>query len=308
MNSQNYINQLQEILKYNNLSQEELAQQFGVTFAALNRWIQGHSVPHRARLNKIEELHKKTVYYPSIDEKEISDIIKKAQVFKTKGIKSIIKSNEKLQEDFLLEHTYNSTTIEGTTFTKREAELVIFDHQVIEDKSFIEHLEVSNHAAALREIFQKEISLNMSELLIKTINKQLLQGIREDAGEFSRHHRAIRGLNIALTHPKDIHEEMDLLISGWNSKKASKSLLDIAEFHVQFELIHPFGDGNGRVGRLLMAIQCLLQDYPPIVIENKRKKDYYDTLEYAQKKHIGPFLDFLYSELQISHQILQKYL
>lgn len=117
----------------------------------------------------------------------------------------------------------------------------------------------------------------------------------------------VRGIDVALTHPKDIPEEMGRLIKQWRSKPVRKTLREIAVFHVQFELIHPFGDGNGRVGRLAMAFQCLQEGYAPVVIENARKAEYYEVLEYAQKKSEGPFIRFLTDEMQTTHRILQKY-
>ena len=84
------------------------------------------------------------------------------------------------------------------------------------------------------------------------------------------------------------------------------TIRDIAGFHVNFELIHPFGDGNGRVGRLLMAVQCLTAGYLPLVIENEKKLEYYEVLEYAQRKSEGPFVAFLVHELERTDRLFRK--
>ena len=118
----------------------------------------------------------------------------------------------------------------------------------------------------------------------------------------------IQGVPITLTHPKDIPEEMGRLIRDWKKGSIKRTVQEIAEFHVRFELIHPFGDGNGRAGRLLMAFQCLEADYPPAVIENARKADYYEVLEYAQRKSERPFVSFLVEEMERTRKILQRYL
>ena len=306
MNSKNYIKQLKEILEKRNISQSALASEIGVTFSAFNRWINKYSTPHKTKLEKINKLYKEYVYYPEINQEAIKQIIKGSEKFKIKNIYKRIVNNEKLIEDLLLEHTYNSNAIEGSTFSKRETEAVIFDHLIIKEKSLIEHLEATNHATVLRNIFGKKYGQEIDESLIKNLHKDLMQSIRQDAGEYSKYNRAIRGVNIMLTHPDDIPEELEKLILKWKEIK-NKNIHDIAKFHADFELIHPFGDGNGRVGRLLMIIQCLSLDYPPVVIENSEKIEYYEVLEYAQTKTEGPLVEFFFSEMKKTRGILDKY-
>lgn len=304
----NYITQLKQILA-TGFSQAELAQRIGVTFAALNRWVQGHAKPRRAHLETIRKLHQETVGFASITDGELRRLVREADGLRRKGLWTLIARSPDLQDDLLLEHTYNSTSIEGTTFTKRETEMVIFHRGLIPDKPLSEHLEVTNHAVVLRDLLcRKRYGGGITEDLIKEIHRGLMQGIRQDAGEYSRHHRAIRGLNITLTHPKDIPEEIARLIRSRRSGRSRKTVKEIAVFHAQFELIHPFGDGNGRTGRLLMAIQCLRGDFPPVVIENARKAEYYDVLEYAQRKSERPLVRFLVEEMEKTGRILRKHL
>jgi Fic family protein len=305
--SQNYIVQLKQLLKQEGVTQEKLAKRLDVTFAALSRWLHGHARPHPRRIREIEKLYRSAVGYPSVTTRALKRLVLQSRKYRTKGIWSLVARNEKLQDELLLEHTYNSTSIEGTTLTKRETEAVIFSNKTAADKSLKENLEVVNHAAVLRDIFQKKMKGPISEALIRNIHHHLLQGIREDTGQYSKHPRAIRGLNIALTHPKDIPKEMAGLVRKWRRQPKMKSIRQIAEFHVAFELIHPFGDGNGRVGRLLMVLQCLQASYLPVVIENARKADYYDVLEYAQTKTAGPFVRFLIEELERTKKIFRKY-
>ena len=306
--SKNYIIQLKQILDAGSLTQGELAEQLGVTFAALNRWFHGRAKPHPRRIQAIQRLHRERVGYPAITDQRLAQTIRKADRLRKKGLWDLIGSHHGLQDELLLEHTYNSTSIEGTTFNKRETEVVIFDKGVIPDKSLIEHLEVTNHAAALRGIFQKKYRGPVTEGFIKELHRNLMQGVREDAGSYSKHRRMIRGVNITLTDPRDIPEEMAGLIRAWKRKPIKKTVREIADFHVHFELIHPFGDGNGRIGRLLMVFQCLEVDYPPVVIENARKAEYYEVLEYAQRKFERPFIAFLVGEMEKTSRILRKHL
>jgi Fic family protein len=278
-----------------------------VTFAALSRWIHGHAKPHPNRILSIEKLYKVKVAFPALTEEALRPLIHKAEKCKLSELWAKISANEALRDDLILEQTYNSTTIEGTTFTKRETEAVLFSRVTIPRKSLVEHLEVTNYAAVLRNILEKKIVLPLTESLIKSLHQRLMQGIKRDAGEYSQYHRGIRGVNITLTHPADIPEEMRELIRSWNRAKR-KTIREIAAFHVHFELIHPFGDGNGRLGRLLMTLQCLEQDYPPIIIEYARKADYYETLEHAQRENENPFIAFLIGELEKTWGVLGKYL
>lgn len=304
--SSNYINQISEILKNSGLTQNELALKLNVSFATLNRWLQGHHTPHLSHLRVIQKLYRDIVGYPELAKEHFQKILKKADSFKRKTIVQQIKSKPDLLDELLLEHTYNSTSIEGTTLTKHETEAVLFSKALIPDKTLVEHLEVTNHALALRSVFESDIKTGISEETIKNIHKMVMAGIRKDAGDYSRYQRVIRGLDLMLTHPDDIPEEMKNLITWWEKRK-SKSINEIAEFHARFELIHPFGDGNGRVGRIIIALQCLQQNYPPVVIENSRKAEYYETLEYAQRTSLEPLVSFLVSEMEKTDKILKRY-
>ncbi len=305
--SQNYIIQLKQILASESIPQQELAKRLGVSFAALNRWLNGHAVPHKRRLEQISRLYREIHGYAKITRDKISQIVRDTKQFKNKKIWAAIAKHQDLQDDLVLEHTYNSTTIEGTTFTKKETEAVIFGKLTIKDKSLIEHLDVVNYSVILRKIFKKEFSQEITVNAIKEIHRLLMQGVREDGGIYSQHQRGIRGVDIMLTHPKDITEEMNRLIGEWNSKK-QKNIHEIAKFHSDFELIHPFGDGNGRVGRLIMVLQCQSQKYAPVIIENARKVEYYEVLEYAQRKTEYPFVQFLFEEMKRTFRVISKYL
>lgn len=303
----NYISQLKDLLQAGAWTQAQLAQELKVSFAALNRWLQGHAIPHPQKLAAIAKFHRERVGYPAISAQELKVCIVQSKALRRKNLWNLIAKHQALQDDLLLEHTYNSTAIEGTTLTKRETEAVIFAQNMIADKSLVEHLEVGNHATVLRNLFQKKFPDQINEDLIKLMHQGLMHSLREDAGQYSKFQRAIRGLDMTLTHPDDIPEEMSGLLHEWDSHRV-KTIREIAEFHVGFELIHPFGDGNGRLGRLLMVLQCLKLNYPPVIIENAKKSEYDDVLEYAQRKSVGPFVIFLTSEMAKTERILKKYL
>ena len=307
--NQNYIEQLQAILKTSGWSQQQVAARLGVTHAALSRWLNGHAVPQPRRRQAIAVLYKNAVGFRSLSAAERGRLLVRAQRFRIRGLWRKMRGNPPLLDELLLEHTYNSNAIEGSTLTKRQTEAIIFHKAYVRDKSLTEHLEATHHASVLREILLGQYPVHVSEDLIRQLHRALLRGIREDAGRYSTYQRAIRGVDIALTHPKDVPEEMAGLLKGWRHTEGRRyTIEDVARFHADFELIHPFGDGNGRVGRLIMLMQLLKRDDPPVIIESARKAEYYDVLEYAQRKSVEPFIVFLVDEMEHTHAVLRRYL
>lgn len=308
MNHKNYISHLKALLVKEGLSQQQLAKRLDVTFAALNRWLNGRATPHPAKIQSIERLYRESIGYPAIAAGALRELEREADSLRIKGLWAKIARNTALQKELLLDHTYNSTTIEGATFTRNQTKVVLFEHTTFPAKSMSEHLDVTNHAAILKDILRKRVKGPIHEFFVQYLHLRLMQGIRDDAGIYSTHERRILGSPIALTHPKDIPEEMGNLMKSWKRSRSVRKVSGIADFHAQFELIHPFGDGNGRIGRLLMVMQCLEVDLPPVVIENSRKAEYYDVLEYAQRKSAGPFIAFLVDEMKRTHREVRGYL
>lgn len=303
----NYITQLRAILEAAGWSQQELAAQLGVTHPALSRWLNNHAIPQPRRLQAIAALYKERVGYRPLTREERARSLAKARSLRIRGLWRTLRGRRELVDELLLEHTYNSNAIEGSTLTKRQTEAILFHTAHVPDKSLIEHLEVTNHAAALREILMGQYTPLISEHVIRQLHHALMQGIREDAGQYSKHHRAIRGVNLALTHPKDIPEEMAGLLKAWRrTARRSYGIEEVARFHADFEMIHPFGDGNGRVGRLVMGIQLLARDYPPAIIENAKKAEYYDVLEYAQRRSVEPLTMFLIEAMERTRAVLRR--
>ena len=125
---------------------------------------------------------------------------------------------------------------------------------------------------------------------IREWHTNLMQGIRKDAGNYSKKIRLIPGSDIRPTAPEDIKDEMEYWVSKYSKLK---TIEEIAQAHAHFEAIHPFGDGNGRVGRLIMTAQCLKTGLMPPEINNYSKAMYYATLEHAQIKDCKPLAIFL---------------
>lgn len=306
LNSNNYIGRIREILEKNGWAQAQFAQELGVTFATVNRWLNGHHRPHLSQIRQIERLYKNIIGIIPVTKQEIGRIISQLEAKKKQypDIKKILRDG-KISEEFLLELTYNSDAIEGNTLTKKETEAIIFNNASIQDKSLVEHLEAVNHTVILKDIFSGKIGCPVDEELIKKTHKILMQGIWDDAGEYARLKRAIRGVDLALPSPADIPEEMRLFLNKVNNSQRHP-IEHIARMHADFEAIHPFGDGNGRIGRLIMIVQLIHCGFAPCIITVNEKSRYYELLEYAQKKSETHLVCFLAEAVLKGYELIGK--
>lgn len=119
-------------------------------------------------------------------------------------------------------------------------------------------------------------NVDISKETILLLHRMLIGGINDDiAGRFRTEHEYVRvGTHIAPA-PEHVEQLLDNLIVDYESSHDEYFLDRIARFHLEFERIHPFVDGNGRIGRLLVSVQLMLHGYPPVIIRNKGKRDYY---------------------------------
>jgi len=204
---------------------------------------------------------------------------------------------ENRYESFISLFTYDSTNIEGNTLTLQETSQLLFEGRTPR-KSLREINEVVNHKQAFDYFlkFNGEISkdfiLSLHNLVVKdTLRPELINQI----GKYRTLQVYIRGTEWLPPRPEEVPNEMASLLS-WYTKNKNKihPLVLSAYFHSAFETIHPFVDGNGRVGRLLMNFILHKKGYPMINIPNKRKHEYYNALEASQLKgDLRPLVKFL---------------
>ena len=183
---------------------------------------------------------------------------------------------------------YNSNRIEGSTLTESQT-ASLFDTGTFYPESTdaifrAKDVEEMNGHFKMFIYMLKCLGDPLSESIIKELHKNLKEGVFEDLangyaiGEWKRRKNMVGNIVTAL--PQEIPERIQQLLDAYNSK-STISVLDIAKFHVEFETIHPFQDGNGRVGRMLILKQCLDDDIPPIVIRDSQKVQYYRGLSRA---------------------------
>ncbi len=219
---------------------------------------------------KPERLNKKT------DTPEnLSDILKTE---KKNNIKGGI--YHKIQVDM----TYNSNHIEGSRLTHDQTRYIFETNTIgFSDESIKvdDIVETVNHFRCIDEIID-HANFSLTEKLIKNLHLILKTGTSDSkldwfaVGDYKKLPNEVGGRDTTL--PENVEIEIKKLLTSYNNKK-EKTLHDIIEFHVQFERIHPFQDGNGRIGRLIMFKECLKHNIVPFIIEDNIKMFYYRGLK-----------------------------
>lgn len=198
---------------------------------------------------------------------------------------------ERLNEEFLVEFTYNSNAIEGNTLTLRETDMVLRG-LTIDQKSFKEHMEVIGHKEAFDYVRQL-VSENapISEKIIKDIHYFVLADKKDDRGVYRRVPVRIMGAAHEPVQPYLIVPKMEELLERYKSSEED-IVTKMARFHIEFEGIHPFIDGNGRTGRLLVNLELMKAGFPPIDIKFTDRLKYYQAFdEYYVNDNISAMAD-----------------
>ena len=199
----------------------------------------------------------------------------------------------KTQIDF----AYNTNHIEGSTITPDETESIYETGTILtsEDKVIVikDITEPKNHFTLFKYMLDT-INEPLSEDMIKKYHFILKNGTVDDSdrewfnvGEYKKLKNFVGNIETSL--PSDVPLDMKNLISFYNDIK-NKTILDIIEFHVRFEKIHPFQDGNGRVGRMIMFRECLYNNIVPFYIEDRNKSFYIRGLKEYQNNNEKNYL------------------
>ncbi|MCL2282175.1 MAG: Fic family protein [Fibromonadales bacterium] len=272
---------LKEILANAQWSQERLAHNLEVSFSTLNSWINGRAKPRLKAVKKIDEAYLDIVGRTGIDE-EFLNMVKKQALAQKITVMEIIK-NTALLDKLTLFLTYHTNTIEGSTLTLSEVKEVLDDdNKVLSNKTAREQIETRNHRAAmfylLDELASQGKKFKWTEQIIFNIHLRLMNTIISNAGSYRNHGVRILGSSVVLANHASVNRLMDELIADLNT--SPKDIIEhIAKLHSRFEHIHPFSDGNGRTGRLIMFAQALQNNIMPPLIVKERKRAYYKYLE-----------------------------
>ena len=190
----------------------------------------------------------------------------------------------RLTEEFIVEYTYNSNAIEGNTLTLRETDLVLRG-LTIDQKPLKDHMEAVGHKEAfdfVRELVQSDTPL--TERVIQQIHFLVLADKKDDRGVYRRVPVRIMGAQHEPVQPYLIQPRMEQLMLSY-AESAEHIVRKLARFHIEFEGIHPFIDGNGRTGRLLVNLELMKAGYPPIDIKFTDRIAYYNAFDAYHVKH-----------------------
>jgi Fic family protein len=293
---------LKEISKESGWSQEQLATHLGVSFKTVNAWINEKSFPRPKFEQTIDNLYLDVVGRIKVEEEYLQQI-KKTALSNKLTVQKIIK-NKALLNQITLYLTYHTNTIEGSTMTLSDVKKVLEDNNsFLANKTVREQVEARNHCSALYflldELHTKGKNFTWSKDLILNTHLRLMNTIISDAGMFRRHNVRIMGAKVTLANYLKIPELIEELVNILN-RKSKNIISELAEVHSKFEQIHPFSDGNGRTGRLIMLIQALRSGLVPPIILKERKRAYYKYLETAQLYGQFDLLEMFLAESIIS--------
>lgn len=201
-----------------------------------------------------------------------------------------------------LEYTYTSNAIEGNTLNRAETALVIEKGITVQGKLLREHLEVVNHARAVRLIYSllDKGHQELSEDDVKRLHKMVLTGINDEwAGIYRRINVFIAGADVEPPSPNAIPSRMAELIEWLDRQQETHPAQIAADLHFKFVEIHPFIDGNGRSARLLMNLVLLQHGYPLAIIKMSERLAYMTAInEGTVSGNVEPFRRIIYTAVE----------
>src|SRR3989344_3237812 len=185
------------------------------------------------------------------------------------------------------ESVYNSNAIENSTLTLKETEKILLDMEVARDVSLREVYEAKNLARVIEYIRNKSKETEVNRELILLLHQMLIGGIDDKiAGRFRGPGEYVRvGTHIAPA-PEQVEKLIASIITEYTSDMSAYFLDKISKFHLEFETVHPFNDGNGRIGRVLINYQLQRLGFPSVIVRDREKKEYYQAFgDYRDNKN-----------------------
>ena len=279
------------------MTQKEVADILNVSSATISKYESGTLEPNIESLKRIAELFDISVdellndeeYKFDISKINVLDILREQKEMKLKG---------NLYHNTQIIFAYNTNHIEGSKLTEDqtryifETNTIFFEGETVASVDDI--LETANHFK-LVDYMLDIAEEKLTEDIIKEIHRILKEGTMDsrkdwfNVGEYKKLPNEAGSMK--TTEPKDVQRDMTKLMEWYNSLKEI-TIKEIIEFHARFEKIHPFQDGNGRVGRIIIFKECLKNNIIPFIILDKDKVFYYRGLkEYQNKTEKGYLID-----------------
>jgi len=192
-------------------------------------------------------------------------------------------------EDILVRIAHHSTAIEGNTLTQAETISILIHNFIPRDMSEREYYEVKNYRKAFNTLLEADRKITTE--LIKKYNKYIMENLHDLNGKFKTTQNLILGAEFEPTKPYLVPFEIEDWCNNLsyrldNAKTNEEKVEIIMDQHIKFEKIHPFNDGNGRTGRLLIIHSCLKEDLEPIIIPKGEKGKYINLLASENLKEL----------------------
>ena len=288
---------IKEYREKNKMTQKEISDILGVEPGTISKYENGTIEPNIESLKKLAETFNITVDELLKNDNEIFDISKIDILSVLKEQKDMgLKGN--LYHNTQIVFAYNTNHIEGSTLTEEQTRHIFETNTVLFEKDTVANIndiqETLNHFS-LVDYTLDVANKKLTEKMIKEFHRILKEGTLDskkdwfNVGEYKA--LANEAGNMKTVLPKNVETEMGKLLEWYNSLK-EVTINDIIEFHVRFEKIHPFQDGNGRVGRIIAFKECLKNNIVPFIILDKDKLFYYRGLkEYIENKEKGYLID-----------------
>ena len=192
-------------------------------------------------------------------------------------------------EDMLVRMAHHSTAIEGNTLTQAETISILIHNFIPRDMSEREYYEVKNYRKVFNTLLEADRKITTE--LIKKYNKDIMENLHDLNGKFKTTQNLILGAEFEPTKPYLVPFEIEDCCNNLsyrldNAKTNEEKVEIIMDQHIKFEKIHPFNDGNGRTGRLLIIHSCLKEDLEPIIIPKEEKGKYINLLASENLKEL----------------------
>ena len=216
---------------------------------------------------------------------------------------------KRLREEFMIENTYNSNAIEGNTLTLRETALILQEGVTIAQKPIKEHLEAIGHKDAFEYVVTlADTHSPLTERVIKDIHSLILMNDANNKGVYRSVPVRILGANHTPPQPYLVPVQMEQLIANYETMKREKHIIEaIAEFHLRCEGIHPFIDGNGRTGRLVLNLELMKAGLLPVNVKFADRALYYSCFDeyYSDQRSADPMIELI---SKYESEELQRYI
>lgn len=218
-----------------------------------------------------------------------------------KKMKYLSKITNSFYDDLKIEFLYHSNHLEGSTFSKGEIDKLLTERKVDGTHPLDDVIETKNSLTLFdrvildsEEVLDKFMLFSWHRILKKgTVDEEI-----HNIGMWKKYENKLRGVDLRLAYPEEVENFMFNLLEDWKEIK-HVSIKDIAEFHYKFERIHPFQDGNGRIGRFIILKQCLENNIDLIAIDDEYKNEYKEALYQAQKSDVCDPLVRVFEKCQV---------